>query len=57
MKHVLHTGTGTFFPISDAVIFDDDDLSDVELAELSDSGEIPESVKGVSLVTLLERLA
>jgi hypothetical protein len=57
MKHVLHAGTGTFFAVSEAVIFDDEDLSWVDKFNLDNAGEVPESVTGVALSAIFEKLA
>ena len=57
MKYVLHRGTGTLVAVNECQIVDDDDWSEEEIEITNASGEVPDSVTGVSLSSVLEKLA
>jgi|LakMenEpi03Aug12_release.lakeMendotaPanAssembly.Ray.scaffolds.fasta_scaffold4368969_2 hypothetical protein len=41
---VVHPGTGTFFPVSECVVFDWDDLTEEQKDEVNACGEIDSDV-------------
>ena len=57
MKYILHRGTGTLVEVSECEIVDDADWTEYETEEVTNSGEVPDTVTGVSLSSVLERLA
>jgi len=57
MKYVLNKDTGTFFAVSEAVLFDDEDLTERDKDMVRWNKQVPESVTGVALSAILGRLA
>ena len=57
MKFVLHRGTGTLVAVNECEIVDDAHMTDDEIDEINDSGEVSDSIAGISLSSVLERLA
>jgi hypothetical protein len=57
MKYVLNKDTGTFFAVSEAVLFDDEDLTERDKDMVRWDKKVPESVKGVALSAIFEKLA
>ena len=57
MKYVLHRDTGTLVAVNECEIVDDTNWTEDEAEEVTNGGDVPDTVTGVSLSSVLEKLA